>query len=169
MNQEATKDLLKYDDQGKAIIPTGLNVLTILTFIGCALGGLLTLCAPLLYNFGLSAIEKAKSSGKEFSGKELEEMEKNKATIELAVQNMVPTMVIGIVGIVLCLIGAIWMRKFKKDGYWMYVAGELAPVIASAVIMGSSQFTGVFNILGAIGIPILFVVLYTMQRKYLTK
>ena len=35
MNQDTTKDLLNYDEQGKPKLPSGLNVLTILTFIGC--------------------------------------------------------------------------------------------------------------------------------------
>ncbi len=170
MNQNTEQDILNYDDpQNKPKLNTGLNVLTILTFIGCGIFGLLTLFAPVLYNFGLNMMEKAKNSGKEFSTKELEEMSKNKAAIELSVQNMIPIMIIGIVGIVLCLIGAIWMRKLKKDGYWMYVAGELAPVIAGALIVGTTQFTSVWSVLGGVGIPIVFVVLYTMQRKYLTK
>jgi len=43
MNQDNTKDLLEYTEDGKAILPSGLNVLTILTFIGCSILGLLTL------------------------------------------------------------------------------------------------------------------------------
>lgn len=169
MNQEATKDLLEYDDQGKAIMPTGLNVLTILTFIGCSIFGLFTLFTPMIYKFSLNMIDKAKSSGQELSEKQLAEMEKSRAAIELGMQNMVPIMVIGLVGIVLCFVGALWMRKFKKDGYWLYVAGELAPIIAGVLIMGTGQFTSVWSVLAGAGIPVIFVVLYTLQRKYLTK
>jgi hypothetical protein len=61
------------------------------------------------------------------------------------------------------------MRKYKKDGYLMYVIGELAPLIGSLFIMGTSQYTGVFSVLIGLGIPFLFVILYTLQRKYLTK
>ncbi len=169
MNQDTTKDFLQYDDDGKPTLPSGLNVLTILTFIGCSVLGLLTLFTPAINNFFSKALEKAASSGKEFSTKELEAMEKGKAALELAKQNMVPLMIVGIVCIALCFVGALWMRKFKKDGYWLYVAGELAPIVAGFFIMGSTQYQGVWSIVIGIGIPVLFVILYTMQRKYLIK
>jgi membrane-associated phospholipid phosphatase len=101
--------------------------------------------------------------------KQAEEMQKGRAALELATQNMIPLMAIGLAGIVLCFIGALWMRKFKKDGYWMYVAGELAPVLGSFLIMGTAQFSGVMSVVAGIGIPVIFVILYTMQRKHLTK
>jgi hypothetical protein len=169
MNQETTKDLLTYDDQGKAIIPSGLNVLTILTFIWCAILGLLTLCTPIINKWLLGQIDKAANSGQEIPAKRLAEMEKGKAALELANQNMIPLIAIGMAGVILCFIGALWMRKFKKDGYWMYVAGELAPVLGTVLIMGTAPYSSIWNILFGFGIPILFVVLYTMQRKYLTK
>lgn len=168
MNQDTAKDLLQYED-GKPKLPSGLNVLTILTFIGCSIFGLLTLFTPAINSFFSKALEKAASSGKEFSAKELESMEKGKAALELAKQNMIPLMIVGIVCIALCFVGALWMRKFKKDGYWLYVAGELAPIVAGFFIMGSTQYQGVWSIVIGIGIPVVFVILYTMQRKYLTK
>jgi hypothetical protein len=169
MNEDTTKDLLNYDEQGKAKIPGGLNVLTILTFIGCAIFGLLTLLTPVINKFLKGIMDKAASSGQELSAKQLAEIEKGRAAMELASQNMLPLMVIGMVGIILCFVGALWMRKFKKDGYWLYVAGEIAPLLGSFLIMGTAQFSGVVSILMGIGIPVLFVILYTMQRKYLVK
>jgi hypothetical protein len=169
MNQDTTKDLLNYDDQGKAKIPGGLNVLTILTFIGCAVFGLLTLLTPVINKFFKDLMDKAASSGKELSTKQLEAMEKGKAAMELASQNMIPLMIIGMVGIILCFIGALWMRKFKKDGYWIYVAGEIVPMIGSLLLLGTAQYTGVVSVLLGVGIPLLFVILYTTQRKYLVK
>ena len=169
MEQTTSKDLLDYDDQGKAKMPTGLNVLTILTFIGCAIFGLLTLLAPVINKFMLGVMDKAINSGQDIPSKKLAEMEKGRAAIELSNQNMIPLMVIGMVGIILCFIGALWMRKFKKDGYWMYVAGEVAPVLGGLFIMGTGQYTGVMSVVFGVGIPLIFILLYTMQRKYLTK
>jgi hypothetical protein len=146
-----------------------LNVLTILTFIGCSIFGLLTLCTPLLNKFLLSVMDKAANSGQDIPASKLAEMEKGRAALEMASQNMIPLMAIGMAGIILCFIGALWMRKFKKDGYWMYVAGELAPLLGSFFIMGTSQYTGIVSLLIGLGIPILFVVLYTTQKKYLTR
>jgi uncharacterized membrane protein YgdD (TMEM256/DUF423 family) len=150
-------------------IPSGLNVLTILTFIGCSIGVLMTIFAPMIYDFSLKMMDKASSSGQELSAKQVADMEKGRAAIEVAKQHMVPTMIIGIIGIILCFVGALWMRKFKKDGYWIYVAGELLPIVGILLITGFAQFTGIMSIVLGMGIPVLFVILYTMQRKYLTK
>ena len=162
-----TNDLLNYNEPVKPTLPSGLNVLTILTFIGCAIFGLLTILTPFIYKFSLGMMEKAKASGQDFTEKQMAEMEKGKAAMELATQNMVPIMVVGIVGIVLCFVGALWMRKLKKDGYWIYVVGELAPIAASTVIMGTAQFTSIWTVLFGVGIPVIFVVLYSLQRKHL--
>ena len=169
MTQETTPDVITLDEQGKPKIPSGLNVLTILTFIGCGLFGLLTLLMPVIYKFLLNIMDKAASSGKEFSEKELADMEKGRAAMELVTNNMIPTMIIGMIGIVLCFVGALWMRKLKKDGYWLYIAGQLLPLIAGFFILGSKQYTGVSSYIFGIGIPVLFAILYTTQRKYLTK
>ena len=167
MTQDNTTDVLQFDDSPKPKLPSGLNVLTILTFIGCAVFGLFTLLAPVIYKFSLSMMDKAASSGQDFTPKQQADMEKGRAAIELATQHMVPIMIMGLAGVTLCFVGALWMRKLKKDGYWLYVAGELAPLIASYFILGTSQYTSVWSVVFAVGIPSIFVILYTTQRKYL--
>ena len=167
MTQETTADILNFDENMKPKLPSGLNVLTILTFIGSAVFGLLTLLMPFLYKFLIGMMDKAVNSGKELSAKELAGMEKSRSLMELSQQNAIPLTIIGMAGIILCFVGALWMRKLKKDGYWMYVAGEIAPVLGSVFILGTAQYTGVSSILLGVGIPILFVVLYTLQRKHL--
>lgn len=165
---EAIKDLL-IPEQEETQLPTGLNVLTILTFIGCGIGGIFTLLTPMIIKWSSGFMDKALNSGQELSQKQLADIEKGKASLELIKANMIPTMVIGIASIILCLLGAIWMRKRKKDGYWLYVAGELAPIVAGFAIMGTAQYTGVMSYIFGIGLPVLFVILYTMQRKHLVK
>lgn len=169
MNQDTRNELLTYDEDGKPKLPSGLNVLTILTFVGCAIFGLLTLASPAINKFFLSLLDKAASSGQELSAKQVADMEKGRAALELAKQNLIPVMVLGMVGIVLCFIGALWMRKFKKDGYWIYVAGHIVPLLGGLLVMGTAQYNGVFSVLIAVGVPLVFIVLYTMQRKYLYK
>ncbi|MEJ7589716.1 MAG: hypothetical protein WKI04_19365 [Ferruginibacter sp.] len=158
---------IQLNEDGKPKLPSGLNVLTILTFIGCGLGLIFTLVLPMFYKFMLGMMDKTKSSGTEFTAKQLEEMEKGRAAIQLGQANMVPLIAISLVGIILCLVGAIWMRKLKKDGFWIYTAGELLPVIGSFIVMGTAQFTGAVSIIFAVGLPLLFVFLYARQRKYL--
>lgn len=162
-----TTDKLEFSEDGKTKIPSGLNVLTILTFVGCGLGILFTLLTPVINKFFLGMMEKAQTSGADLTAKQLEEMEKGKAVMELTQANMVPLMAVGIIGIVLCLVGAIMMRKLKKDGYLLYVGGELMPMIGSFIILGTAQFTGVTSIIMVVGLPLLFVILYTLQRKHL--
>ncbi len=162
-------DLLELTEDGKPKLPSGLNVLTILTFVGSGIGLLFALLMPFLNKFLLGMMDKAKSSGAEMSTKQLEDMEKGKAVMELTQANLIPLMVVGFIGIALCVIGAIMMRKLKKDGYLIYVGGELLPVIGGFIILGTAQFTGVFSVIMGVGLPLLFVVLYTMQRKYLIK
>ena len=158
-----------FSEDGKPILPSGINILTILTFIGCGIGLLFALLTPVINKFFLGMMDKARSSGTELTAKQLDDMEKGKAVIELTQANMVPLIIIGIVGIALCLAGAIMMRKLKKDGFWIYCGGEILPVIGNFIILGTAQFTGVFSILIGVGIPVLFVILYAMQRKYLVR
>ncbi|MBL0182460.1 MAG: hypothetical protein IPP96_09220 [Chitinophagaceae bacterium] len=167
MNQENTADVLNVGETKK--LPSGLNVLTILTFIGCGIFGLLTLLTPVINKFFLNLMDKAASSGQDLSAKQLADMEKGRAAIELTTQHMIPLITVGMVGIILCFIGALWMRKLKKDGYWIYVAGELAPILAMFFIMGTAQYTSIWSYIIGIGIPVLFVILYTLQRKHLVK
>lgn len=155
------------NEGGKPQLPGGLNVLTILTFIGSGLGLLFIFLTPVIYRFSLSMMDKAKSSGADLTSKQLSDMEKGRAAIELGQANMIPLVIISVTGIALCLLGAIWMRKLKKDGFWIYASGELLPVIGSFIVMGTAQYTGVFSILIAVALPVLFVILYAVRRKYL--
>lgn len=170
MNQDNNEanNLLTAENYERTKLPGGLNVLTILTFIGCGVFGLITLCTPLINDFMLEYINKQLASGKDFSARDITSMEEGKAAIELTQQNLIPLMVVGMIGIILCFVGALWMRKYKKDGFWLYVAGEIAPVIAVAFILGFDQYKSVGNIIGLI-VPVVFVILYSFQRKYLTK
>lgn len=146
-----------------------LRILTVLTFVGCGFAYLLTLAMPLLQDFTLDMMNKAVNSGKDLSPKEIADMEKAKATIMLSKANLIPLVSISLVGTTMCLVGAIWMRKLKKDGFWIYSVGEILPLAGSLIFMGTSQFDGAFSTIMAIGVPVLFIVLYAMQRKHLTR
>jgi hypothetical protein len=65
----------------------------------------------------------------------------------------------------LCVFGAIQMRQLKKQGYFLYLIGELLPLVAVFLFMGIGALKG----FGAITlvIPLVFIILYTMQRKHL--
>ena len=80
-DSNSSTSILELDKEGAAKLPTGLNVLTILTFIGCGLMLIWILCWPMLNKFALSVMGKAQSSGTELSAKQLEDMEKGIAAI----------------------------------------------------------------------------------------
>ncbi|MBS1563039.1 MAG: hypothetical protein JST39_01565 [Bacteroidetes bacterium] len=150
-------------------LPTGINVLTILTFIGCGTGLLFTLCMSWFLKFSLRMMDNAINNGNLPESK-VADMERQRPNIEHMLANIVPVTIINIVGIALCFYGALRMRKLKKEGFYIYVLGEIAPIIAGAILLGvSSQYNGVMSyIMGAI-IPVLFVVLYAVQLKHMDK
>jgi hypothetical protein len=160
-----TGDNLEMNDYDNKL-PKTLNVLTILTFIGCGIIGIFTLLTPMITNFGLKALEKAGSAaGQDLSAKQVADIERSKGAMELMKANMRPVILVGLLGVILCLVGAIMMRKLKKDGFWIYVAGQVLPIVGTLVIMGTKYNTPLsyaFYI-----IPALFIFLYSQQRKYM--
>lgn len=167
MSTTNPNDLLDFNDGQKPALPSSLNVLTILTFIGSGILLIYALALPKLMSFSKSMMDKAVTSGQEMSNKQMEDIEKGRKGVELVMNNMVPIIIMAVVGAVLCIWGAIMMRKLKKDGFWIYACGELLPLIAGFVLMGTAQFNGVLSIVMGVGLPVLFVILYAIQRKHL--
>ncbi len=163
------EDQLTFNDQTKPALPSTLNVLTILTFVWSGISILLSLSSPLLLKFSRTMMEKATSSGQEFTTKQLEDMEKGRQAVDLAQANLIPSMIAGVIAAVLCIVGAIMMRKLKKDGLWIYLAGEILPLIVAFLLMGTKQFTGIWSVLIAVAFPVLFIILYLTQQKVLIK
>ena len=167
MNDTTTSEnVLNFVEEDK--LPSNLNVLTILTFIWCAISLLITIATPALFNWSKGMMDKAASSGTDYSAQQLADMDRARQIMDVTQQNMIPLMVIGFIGIVLCFVGALWMRKLRKDGYWLYVAGELLPVIGSIILLGKYEFADWKSYIG-LAVPIVFIILYTAQKKYLVK
>jgi hypothetical protein len=158
---------IELNSDGKQVIPSGIKTLTTLTFIGSGLSLVIVGLTPVLNKLFLGFMEKARTSGSELTAKQIEDMEKGQAVMELTSANMIPLMVIGFVSIALCVLGAVWMRKLKKDGFWIYVGGELLPVVGNFILLGTDQFTGVSSVVMAVAIPLVFIALYFRQMKYL--
>ncbi len=165
------QDSLTSHEFEKPVLPSGLNVLTILTFIGCALqllGALFT-----FMNAKKSFDEKDKIISQMNSGEmpsfakamigdpaHFEEM------VTKSYENRLPILIITLVAVALCFIGALQMRKLKKQGYLLYVIGELLPFLSMALFIGLFSMSGVGFMVGA-GITLIFIVLYTTYRKNL--
>jgi hypothetical protein len=63
--------------------------------------------------------------------------------------------------------GALQMRKRKMQGYYMWLIGEILPFIGVALFISFKVFSGFALI--AVMFPVVFIILYTVQRKHLTK
>ncbi|MDE3144807.1 MAG: hypothetical protein KGL19_11670 [Bacteroidota bacterium] len=144
-----------------------LKTLTVLTFIGSAialLGG--------VYQF-INAEKGVENMEKAMANPDLPEFAKKMMTPEaleaarIAAANKLPILILGLIGVVLCTMGAMQMRKLKQQGYYLWLIGEVVPVLASFIFMGSAAFAGGFMVYITYGILLLFIILYTMQRKYL--
>ncbi|MEP6726883.1 MAG: hypothetical protein ABJC98_13780, partial [Bacteroidota bacterium] len=113
-------------------LPSGLNVLTILTFVGSAIGLLGT-----LYNFtnakkGLDQMEAAINSPEYENMPALAKKFMSPEALEVArksYENRIPLTLIGLIGIALCVYGAVQMRKRKMQGYYLWLTGELLPLL----------------------------------------
>ncbi len=100
------QDTSNVSDYPSKKLPTMLNVLTILTFIGCGLGAISTFMLPL----GCKFIDTIEETGK-MKEEELDQL-------KLICANTTTIMLIAFVGIILCFVGAMLMRKLNKNGLY---------------------------------------------------
>jgi hypothetical protein len=155
---------------GKKKLPGSLNTLTILTFIGCGLGILSTLYNQMNAKKNLDLMEKMQGSeeydklpdfAKKFYSPEAIEIAR------LSYENRIPLLIITVVSLALCLYGAIQMRGLKKQGYYLWLIGEILPLVSSVVFVGIGIFSNFVGII-ILAITALFIFLYTLQLKYLS-
>jgi hypothetical protein len=149
-------------------LPSLLNVLTILTFIGSGLGFIFSIVG---YFNAASNYDKVVQAQDKMD--QLPTFFKNMmgpdpvGAARLALDNKLPILLISLVSCSLCLYGAIQMRKLKKTGFSIYVIGDVVS-FATAIFMGLGMLTGFSGLFG-IAIAIIFVILYATQLKYMSK
>ena len=162
----STTEVLDFADGQRDVLPSGLNILTILTFIGSAIAlisGVWTYTnAEKSYRTLVDAQEKianAPAYVKGMMGPEMVEMSKK------SMENKLPIMLLTLVGAALCIYGAIEMHKLKKQGYILWVVGEILPIIAGLLFIGAGIVSGFALI--AMVFPVIFIILYSVQKKFL--
>jgi hypothetical protein len=163
LNQPTNKENLLEEPRK---LPDTLNVLTILTFIGCGVFAPLSVWSFLRSKDSYDKMVEAQSHqdsmpefAKRFTGPEMLEIARK------SYENRVPIFLLSLVGFALCTIGAIQMRKWKKTGFSIYLIGELLPLVVGFIFVGAGLF-GVFAIIGYL-IYATFIILYASQLKYL--
>jgi len=153
----------------KPTLPSGLKTLTTLTIIGCAMLFLLT-----AYDFmtSKSALEKMEATVNSPEFEKMPDFAKKMMSPEMIdmkrkqVENRMPLTLISVLGLALCFAGALQMRKLKAQGYILYLAGQILPFIGSIIFLGIGSLTNIPGLI-IIAIVLLFIILYTTQRKYL--
>jgi len=170
-NVEQAKDMLNLEQKDMQKLPQMLNVLTILTYIGCALGAI-----SALYNFftistSYKVVQGLTTTTEGLSGTENKivqsVMSGSVEMVKKQYDNRLMIMILALAGIVLCFYGAMQMRNLKKQGYLFYVIGELIPIISYAVFIGFGSLFGGIGMIFTMLISIIFILLYTTQRKVL--
>ncbi len=162
----SSTDVLQFEDGQKPELPSALNVVTILTIIWCVISigsGIWTyFTVENSYKKMVEAQDKlaeAPAFVRKMMGPEMLELTRK------SMENKLPVMLLTLLGSALCLWGALEMRKLKKQGFVLWLAGEFLPVIAAVIIIGFGIFSG-FALVGLI-FPVVFLVLYGVQRKHL--
>lgn len=80
--------------------------------------------------------------------------------------------ILGTLGPILCSLGALFMFRLKRWGFWIYCLGEIPPVIYSVYTMlaltkswGSGMFFGILANL----FPMAFIVMYAIEMSKLSR
>ena len=147
--------------------PGMLNVLTILTFIGCGISYLGMLWGNINYDYERDRAQIEKMLDKTGDNNLASRMAES--SLQLLEKNHEYRFLLlgtGLLFTTMCLIGAIQMRKLKKSGYYSYIIGEIAPIILSLALFGFSFVSGITAALSGL-VAIVFVILYSTQLKYL--
>jgi hypothetical protein len=151
--------------------PGSIKTLTILTFIGNALGIFFGVFQYLNSAKSLNDLETMPGKP-EFE--KMPEMFKGMFSAEAIERarmmdaNKLPILIINLIGCILCIYGAIEMRKLKLNGFYVYVVGSILPLVGLLLFIGLGYFTGWAGY-SAVGFTLLFIGLYYINSKYLTK
>lgn len=143
----------------------GINTLTILTIIGCVIMLGFILLGEMNMDTSYDQhvmIQEGGTTGIEWTDRMLRN---SWDSFQIMYENRYTMLSIGIIGVLLCLIGAILMRKGNLKGLWLWLAGEWIPLFLNLAIIGTSIFQGWQ--LSTILIPIVFTALYFRHKKYL--
>jgi hypothetical protein len=151
----------------EASMPGMLNVLTILTLINSAFGFAVAVLgfvlAPLTYR---SAIDNQSRFDR------LPELFRNLLgsnhieRARVALENRVPILLLSLVAMTLLLFGALQMRKLKRRGFYLYLLGDLVPVVNLIAFIKPNPFIWALVAFTAT-ISLTFIILYSTQLKYM--
>ena len=161
-----TPDFLDTQDGRAPELPSFLNVLTILTFVGCAIELITSVWRYISAEKSVQQLVEAQKNmdgapewAKKMAGPEA------MAMAQKAMENKMPLLLVTLAGTALCFWGALEMRKLKKQGFILWAVGEFLPIIGSIIILGAGIFSGLSAFI--LLFPIVFLIMYAVNRKHL--
>ena len=142
--------------------PTFLLVLCILTWVGCGFGLISGLVQLWSYSMVNSAMNSFQANG----------LGSSNGGVGFIFWTAVATML----GSVICALGAVFMFKQKKFGFFIYIFGQSLPLLAgfySALVVtnGVGIGAGFSIIITAVSMifPVAFIIMYGVNLKYMNK
>jgi hypothetical protein len=146
-----------------------LNVLTILTIVGSIIGLISGVWNYINASDAYQRMLTARNSTEMADAPSFVKAFINDDALKMAksmMDNKLPIMLLTLLGSALCLYGAIEMRKLKKQGYTIWMAGELLPLLAMIPLVGVGAYGG----FGAIALvfPVAMIIMYTICKKELS-
>lgn len=151
------------EDLGPSQKPVFVTVLCILTFVGVGL----TISTTLFSVFTMSFLEQGMNTMSDA-------LSDSEAGLDFANSFRWTKFyyVLSIIGALLCLVGALFMWKLKRFGFYIYILGQLLPIFGSFMTM-SSMYKGTFvgfgmvsTVLGML-FPIAFIIMYGLNLKHM--
>jgi hypothetical protein len=145
-----------------------LNVLTILTFIGCGFAYLGALYSILFSKNPEKELEKFEEQREKLRDNPLINniVDSASEVAKRSYEHRTELFISAIVFTTLCLVGALLMRRLKKNGFWMYVVGQAGHLVVYATLVGFSLIGGVGTNFSAV-VALVFIILYATQLKYM--
>lgn len=147
-----------------------INVLTILTFIGCGIAFISAIWS--LYSSGKymeqmammqERIDQISESGSETAANF---MMQSMDMVKKQYDNRYLLLIVNLLATGLCVFGALEMRKMRKNGYYLWLTGELLPILITVAIIGFNLMGGI--VLGAsLLFASVFIILYGLQVKHM--
>jgi len=144
-------------------MPGFLKVLCILSFIGVGLSIIMSIVGYIGLA-ALSTMSNSLSSG--FS--DVPEVNTAMSSMDALVKNGALYYILLIVAALICLVGVIMMWKLKKTGFYIYVIGEIAPVILPFVLFGGFGVLGTMALVMGLIFPIAFIIMYALNLKHMS-
>lgn len=146
---------------GKKKLPGFLKVLCIFSFIGI---GVYIVTYVLGYVTLIASSSVSESITSEFNDPSVDSAI---ASMDPLVKNGTLYYILSLVACVLCLVGVIMMWKLKKSGFFIYLVGEIAPIILPFILLGGFGALGFFSIILSF-VPIAFIIMYALNYRHLS-